>query len=96
MKKVYDQQSCMHKDGAKQERVAGLIRNKEQGDLQVVVVEGKGRGVKATAPFKKGEYVCSYHGELLSKAEALEREKNYPDNVGCYLFFFTHKGHDMW
>lgn len=82
----------MHKDGAKQERVAGLIRSKEQGDLQIVVVEGKGRGVKATAPFKKGEYFCSYYGELLSKAE---REKNYPDNVGCYLFF-THKGHDMW
>ena len=75
--------------------MASLIRSKEQGDLQVVVVEGKGRGVKATAPFKKGGYVCSHLGELLSKAEALEREQNYLDGVGCYLFFFTHKSLDI-
>ena len=76
--------------------MASLIQSKEQGGLQVVVVDGKGKGIQATAPFKKGEYVCSYRGELLSKTEALDREQSYQDGVGCYLFFFTHKGVDMW
>ena len=36
-------------------------------------MKGKGRGVTATQPFKKGEFLCEYSGDLISREEA---EKN--------------------
>lgn len=58
--------------------------------------EGKGKGVTVTSPIKKGEYVCYYSGDLLTRAQGIKREENYPDDVGCYIFFFSYKGVDMW
>ena len=73
-----------------------MVTSHEQQGLQVVTVEGKGRGITTTIPFKKGDYICSYSGDLLSRAEGIDREQQYSDDVGCYLFFFAHKGVDMW
>lgn len=59
---------------------------------------GKGRGVFTTQPFKKGEYICEYAGELLSSKEANLRERKYRSNlsVGCYMLEFEFKGKKMW
>lgn len=83
-------------DGDRDDLVANQIKSNKQDGLQVVMVEGKGRGVVTSVPFKKGRYVCHYSGELLSRAEGAHREKQYSEDVGCYIFFFTHKGMDMW
>ena len=73
-----------------------MVTNHEQQGLQVVTVEGKGRGITTTIPFKKRDYVCSHSGDLLSRAEGIDREQQYSDDVGCYLFFFAHNGVIMW
>ena len=76
--------------------MADMIKNCKQDGLQVRTIEGKGRGITTTVPFEKGDYVCSYSGDLLTRAEGIEREKQYSNDVGCYIFFFSHKGQDLW
>ena len=50
----------------------------------------KGRSVKTTQPFTKGQLVCDYPGDLINKREAKKREKRYTkEGKGCYMFFFS-------
>ena len=75
-----------------------MILSKTEIGLKVVQIEGKGRGVISTQPFSKGSYLCEYSGELIRKKEALERETIYSQDptIGCYLYFFVHKGVHLW
>lgn len=41
------------------------------------MIEEKGKGVVSTAQIKRGQYVCEYSGELITKAEATKREAMY-------------------
>lgn len=61
--------------------------------LAVKMFENKGRGIVATRPFAKGEFVVEYVGEFISIAEANRREKLYAQdqNTGCYMYYFKHK-----
>ena len=74
-----------------------LLGGVEEG-LEVVEVEGKGRGVIPTRPFVEGEFVCEYAGELIPEEEAVLREEEYlkDTSVGCYMFFFQHKSNKWW
>ena len=59
----------------------------------------KGKGVKTTRAFKRGELVCEYFGDLIDKKTAAAREKEYENNdkdVGCYMYWFSHKNTDYW
>ncbi|CAH3129002.1 unnamed protein product, partial [Porites lobata] len=47
-----------------------------------------GRGVFATEPFKKGDFLLQYRGERITGSEGEHREKNYPDEAGNFLYFF--------
>ncbi|XP_028418510.1 N-lysine methyltransferase KMT5A-A-like [Dendronephthya gigantea] len=47
-----------------------------------------GRGVFTTKTFSKGDFLLEYKGELISQEEGYIREKNYPDDLGSFLFFF--------
>lgn len=40
-------------------------------------IPGKGKGVVAGVAFPRGHYVCEYSGDLMRRAEALEREQMY-------------------
>ena len=42
--------------------------------------------------------LCEYAGDLLSYSEALKREQEYSSktDVGCYMYFFKHKGKNFW
>lgn len=66
--------------------------------VQVVNIEGKGRGVVATRALKRGDYVVEYAGDLLLEDEAGEREAQYEltPNVGCYMYYFLHAGKRYW
>ena len=51
--------------------------------MKVVKTEQKGRGVITTRPFQKGDFICSYSGELVTAKEAKEREKRYSKIARC-------------
>lgn len=70
-------------------KITKAILSKQQEGLEVRNIEGKGRGVFATRPFSKNEFVCEYAGELISPEEAKKREKTYSDDtdIGCYMYY---------
>lgn len=61
-------------------------------------MEGKGRGVVSSRPFRKGELICEYSGELISYKEAQRREEQYSEDhsIGCYMYYFSFKGKRLW
>ncbi|KAJ8005655.1 hypothetical protein DPEC_G00120190 [Dallia pectoralis] len=69
-----------------------LIKKGVEEGMQVRHIEGKGRGVFAVSPFKKGQYVIEYHGDLLSLADAKKREALYAKDpgAGCYMYYFQY------
>ncbi|XP_005176064.1 histone-lysine N-methyltransferase PR-Set7 [Musca domestica] len=77
-----------------------MMRNLEQAileerceGLKIAYFEGKGRGIISERRFQRGEFVIEYVGDLISTAEAAEREKRYAldENAGCYMYYFKHK-----
>lgn len=69
-----------------------ILNNKEEG-LKVVNLENKGRGVVASKEFKRGDFVVEYAGDLINLKDAKKKETDYskdPD-IGCYMYYFTHK-----
>ena len=65
---------------------------------QVISLEGKGRGVVASKVFEKDEFVVEYAGELINITTANQREDLYErdEKVGCYMYYFSHKGKHYW
>lgn len=51
-----------------------------------------------TRPFKRGEFVIEYIGDLISMSEAQIREAKYAadDNTGCYMYYFKHNEQQYW
>ena len=89
-------------------RRSGRNRNKKKDDtlalhlniltdpkhgLEIVSCGDIGRGIATTKPFNRGDFLCSYKGDLLSKAEADEREARYeiqhPEDM-CYTHYFRY------
>jgi len=50
----------------------------------------RGRGVYTTKKFFRNDYIVEYAGELLTQAEAKQRENLYGrnHNIGCYMYYF--------
>ncbi|XP_071496880.1 uncharacterized protein [Diadema antillarum] len=69
-----------------------ILSNREDG-LKVDEILGKGRGVISTKPFKRGDFVVEYYGDLISMPEARQREAKYQEDpeTGCYMYYFEHK-----
>lgn len=63
--------------------------------IEKVEIEGKGMGIRATKKFNKHEFICEYHGELISKLEAQQREES-SDHDSCYMYFFEYKSKKLW
>lgn len=85
--------------------IQDMIRQKQDsGDLKVIELPGKGKGVVAGRMFTKGEYVCEYAGDLIEKTEADKREQQYleeanrhqMDEMMCYMYFLKHRGKIWW
>jgi len=72
-------------------------------NTQVLMVEGKGIGVRIMEPVSCGQYVVEYAGELITRTEALRRERSYAiasatrgsRKMNCYMYFFEHRGQEM-
>ncbi|KAJ8039237.1 hypothetical protein HOLleu_16889 [Holothuria leucospilota] len=50
-----------------------------------------GHGVFTTTQFEKGAFLLEYRGEHITAAEGGEREENYPQSSGSFLFFYKQK-----
>ena len=42
-------------------------------DIEICLIQNKGRGVQSSRPFSKGEFITEYAGELISGKEASSR-----------------------
>ena len=81
---------------------AALIREIEKTDdsslpLEVGDAGHKGRGIFAKEPYKHGDFVVTYPGDLISDEEAARRNKMYAkdDSIGSYMYYFQWKGKDL-
>uniref|UniRef100_A0A7N8XK35 SET domain-containing protein n=1 Tax=Mastacembelus armatus TaxID=205130 RepID=A0A7N8XK35_9TELE len=58
-------------------------------DLEVKYINSfKGRGVFAKTPFKKGDFVVEYRGELIDSEESQRRRKIYHSRCAVFVFDF--------
>uniref|UniRef100_T1J6A2 [histone H4]-lysine(20) N-methyltransferase n=1 Tax=Strigamia maritima TaxID=126957 RepID=T1J6A2_STRMM len=75
----------------KEKDLRDAILSQREDGLKVVVFPDKGRGVKATKVFRRGDFVVEYFGELIDVKEAKRREVIYSkdEGVGCYMYYFT-------
>uniref|UniRef100_A0AAQ6II84 SET domain-containing protein n=1 Tax=Anabas testudineus TaxID=64144 RepID=A0AAQ6II84_ANATE len=62
-------------------------------DLEVKYINSfKGRGVFAKTPFKKGDFVVEYRGELISSQESQRRRSIYHSKCSVFMFeFYWHE-----
>ncbi|XP_034252282.1 histone-lysine N-methyltransferase PR-Set7-like [Thrips palmi] len=67
-----------------------LLTGAEDG-LEVRHFGAKGRGVVATRPFHKGEFILEYKGDLVTRSEANERIKLYSLHDNSYILEFKYK-----
>ena len=70
------------------------ILSKCEEGLEMRMAGEKGRGVFATKSFAPRDFLCEYAGELITRAEGLERDIGYdqnPDFFGSYMMYFTDK-----
>ncbi|XP_078681036.1 N-lysine methyltransferase KMT5A-A-like [Branchiostoma floridae x Branchiostoma belcheri] len=69
-----------------------ILGNVEEG-MEVVDIEGKGRGVVATKAFGRGDFVVEYAGDLIDTKTAKDREAKYAEDpsTGCYMYYFKYK-----
>ncbi|KAF1746600.1 hypothetical protein GCK72_023057 [Caenorhabditis remanei] len=60
--------------------------------LEIFTEKVKGRGIKTTVPFEKGDFVVEYKGDLVEHNKAKEMEEQYSKNedIGSYMFFFEY------
>jgi len=63
-------------------------------EIEVAVIENKGRGIKAVKNFNKGDFVVEYAGDLIDIGTAKDLETRYSMDAtkGCYMYYFKHKG----
>ena len=61
------------KKASKEKLLQQNIEDGVEDGLTVVECGAKGRGVQASKVFPKGEYVCTYKGELIPQKTAVER-----------------------
>ena len=64
-----------------------LEDDSEQG-LEIADYGPKGRGIRATKPFKKGDFLVEYAGELIDDATAKLRDAQYDRDPGSFGMFF--------
>lgn len=68
------------------------------GLMEIVTIPGKGRGIRAKRDIAKGEYVCEYTGDIITKAEGEAREDamraaaTADATPMCYMYYFQYGG----
>ncbi|PIC42089.1 hypothetical protein B9Z55_009278 [Caenorhabditis nigoni] len=75
------------------ENLRDLVLNKSnEAILEIYLDAVKGRGIKTTVNFSKGDFVLEYIGNMMEYSEAKTVEEAYShEEVGSYMYFFEHK-----
>lgn len=70
-----------------------ILEGSNEPLLEIFIDQVKGRGIRTTVPFKKGEFVIEYRGKMIGHAEARSLEDKYSEaeDIGSYMFFFEHR-----
>lgn len=78
----------------KQDDLEQAIRSQKADGLKIQDFGAKGRGIVATRPFSKGDFVIEYIGDLMDQKRAKAKEENYShdSSKGCYSYYFIHSG----
>jgi len=78
----------------KQDDLEQAIRSQKAEGLKIQDFGAKGRGIVATRPFSKGDFVIEYIGNLMDQKTAKAKEENYSHDPskGCYSYYFIHGG----
>ena len=82
----------------KQRKAAALeleLSGSEKDTFIVTDFGFKGRGVLNILPYKTGDAILCYRGDLLTAAEGKQRLEAYKDKAPlaqCYFFYFRHQG----
>lgn len=72
------------------------LKNREEADLVVRPVKGKGVGVFPLRPFQKGEYLAFYDAEVITEEEGIRREETYGSAKACFMYFAKFDGKIIW
>lgn len=74
------------------------IEKQSEDGLIVKLFKDKGRGICASRPFQRSEFVVEYIGDLIDQIEADRREEIYAKDcsLGCYMYYFKHKEQQWW
>ncbi|XP_065186468.1 N-lysine methyltransferase KMT5A-A-like [Sycon ciliatum] len=76
------------------DKIEEAVLAKQEEGMEIFHCDVKGRAVRAVRPFKRGEFICEYSGELLTHKQGIERERMYnehPERYGSYMYFFQFK-----
>ncbi|MBN3318784.1 KMT5A methyltransferase, partial [Atractosteus spatula] len=65
-----------------------LVKRQSWKGLHIVVDPVKGKKVVTSRRFQKGEVVCDFHGEVITKTAAEALMEQMPEGGMRYLFFF--------
>jgi len=60
--------------------------------IRIAQYGSKGRGIMALKPFRRGEFVVEYAGDLVDKGTAVQRENSLDPSQGFFMYYFEHKG----
>ncbi|XP_067329348.1 N-lysine methyltransferase KMT5A isoform X2 [Anolis sagrei] len=73
-------------------KIDELIESGKEDGMKIDFIDGKGRGVIATKPFHRGDFVVEYHGDLIEITDAKKREATYAQDptTGCYMYYFQY------
>ena len=61
-----------------------ILAHKDVG-IEIFQTENKGRGIRATREFEKGDFIAEYSGDLITKKERREEEYSQDSSVGSYI-----------
>lgn len=70
-----------------------IVADSEKDKFIIKNFDVKGRGILNIIPYKKGDFVVQYKGDLLIAKEARKRLEFYKDNAPqaeCYMYYFSH------
>ena len=61
---------------------------KYQDEGLCVRISDTGRSVFTTRPFQKGDFICYYEGDLVTRMEGTRRSQSLSPYAPCFMFFF--------
>lgn len=79
--------------------IEDAVRNKKEVGIEARLVANKGRGIFATKPFKRNDFIVEYSGDLIQSPEMEYREKRYAYNDpsgSSYMYYFKYKDEVYW